>query len=122
VGGKPCSYLFGRAGGVLGAFFISGVLHDLGCWSLGRGTDIKSVSGFFLMNGIGIILEHTYKSITGKRVDGVAGWIWTHTWLIGWGSLLINAWFERGLAESRFWPQHFSLAFFVHKLLFPNVL
>lgn len=122
IGGKPSSYLFGRAGGVLGAFFISGVLHDLGCWSLGRGTDIKSISGFFLMNGIGIILERVFKAITGKRVDGIAGRIWTYVWLIGWGSFLISAWFERGLAECRFWPQDVSPAFYVHKLLFPNSL
>jgi len=122
IGGKPSSYLFGRVGGLLGAFFISGVLHDIGCWSLGRGTNIKGISEFFLMNGIGIILERVFKSITGKRVHGVAGWIWTHVWLLGWGGLLINAWFEHGLVECSFWPEHVRPAFYVHKLLFPNVL
>jgi hypothetical protein len=118
-GGTPLAYFFGKAGGILGAFIISGILHDLGCWGMGRGTDIRSISGFFLMNGIGIILERVYKSVTGKRVEGVVGHIWTCTWLIGWGSLLVDAWFERGLAASRFWPEHFSLAFHVHRFLFP---
>jgi hypothetical protein len=116
-GGIPAAYFFGREGGVLGAFLISGILHDLGCWGMGRGTDIKSISGFFLMNGIGIILEHGYKSVTGKRVGGFAGHIWTYIWILGWGSFVVDTWFQRGLAASRFWPVHFSPAFYVHKLL-----
>jgi hypothetical protein len=118
-GSTPLSYLFGKTGGILGAFLISGILHDLGCWGMGQGTDIKSISGFFLMNGIGILLEHVYRSTTGKRVEGIGGQIWTNAWLVGWGSLLVNAWFERGLAASRFWPLHASPAFNAHRLLFP---
>ena len=117
-GGKPFAYFFGKAGGVMGAFLISGILHDLGCWGLGRGTDPRKVLGFFLMNGVGLILESVYKSATGKRVGGVAGLIWTYIWVVGWGNLLTDAWFERGLATSRYWPPQSSPAFWVHSILF----
>ena len=117
-GVAPSAYFFGKAGGVLGAFLISGILHDIGCWGMGRGIDIKGISGFFLMNGVGIILEHFYKLLTGKRVEGIVGRIWTFSWLIVWGNFLVDAWFRHGLGASRFWPQYMSPAFNIYRLLF----
>ena len=117
-GGKPFAYVFGKAGGVMGAFLISGILHDLGCWGLGRGTDPLRITGFFLMNGVGLILEHVYKSVTGKRVGGVVGLIWTYIWVVAWGSILFDAWFEHGLGTNRYWPTQSSPAFWAHSMLF----
>lgn len=113
IGGKPLTYIAGRAGGVVGAFLVSGLLHDIGCWGMGRGTDFKSISGFFIMNAIGVIFEHLYKSITGKRVEGFTGWIWTFAWIVGWGSMLIDAWMSRGLAGSVFYPSSWRPSFLV---------
>ena len=118
-GGRPLAHFLGKTGGILGGFLISGILHDIGCWGMGRGPDFKSISGFFLMNGVGIILERVYKTLTGKQVGGFAGRIWTFSWLLIWGSLLIDAWCKHGLGATTFWPTHLSPTFHVHKLLFP---
>lgn len=88
----------------MGAFFWSAVLHDFGMWGLGRGTEFRSVGGFFLMMGVGVILEALFKKLTGLRVRGWAGWAWTMCWLAGWANLLIDAWARRGLIGSKFIP------------------
>jgi hypothetical protein len=103
----------------MGAFLMSGILHVVGSWGLGRGADPIKITGFFLMNGLGIILESLYKLSTGKRVGGIVGLIWTYIWLILWGNFLVDAWFERGLGTSRHWPLHVSPAFHVFNILFP---
>ncbi|KAI0266911.1 hypothetical protein BGY98DRAFT_1148178 [Russula aff. rugulosa BPL654] len=58
--------LFRRPGALVGAFAVSGVMHDLGMWGLGQGTEFRTVGGFFL---------HGY----GLRYS------------IGWGTLMIDA-------------------------------
>ncbi len=112
-GSTPLTYIAGRVGGVIGAFLVSGLIHDVGCWGMGRGTDFKSISGFFIMNAVGVILEHVYKSITGKRVGGFAGWVWTCAWLVGWGGMLVDAWMSRGVGGSVFFPFSWRPSFFV---------
>ncbi|EAU85562.1 hypothetical protein CC1G_06275 [Coprinopsis cinerea okayama7 len=102
VGSKPLHYFLGKPGIVLGAFLVSGVLHVFGLWGMGRGTEFWTVAGYFLLMGLGIVLEHIYKNITGKRVQGLVGWIWTLAWVVGWGNLLVDAWFRKGLGGSAF--------------------
>ncbi|TFK28200.1 hypothetical protein FA15DRAFT_634495 [Coprinopsis marcescibilis] len=104
VGAKPLYLIFGKPGIVAGAFLVSAVLHVFGLWGMGRGTEFWSVGGFFLLMGFGIVLEHVYKAATGKRVGGYAGHMWTIIWVVGWGNLLIDAWFRKGLAGSVFFP------------------
>ncbi|KAF8075119.1 membrane bound O-acyl transferase family-domain-containing protein [Lyophyllum atratum] len=113
LGGQPMSILFGRAGGVLGAFLISGILHNFGLWGMGRGTDFMRVGGFFIMNGVGIILEHTWRKLSGHRVAGWYGRVWTLAWLIGWGHILVEAWATRGLIGSTFLPQYLRLTTYI---------
>jgi hypothetical protein len=105
MGGKPLAFLAGRAGGVMGVFLISGLLHDLGMWGMGRGTEFQSVAGFFLMMGFGILIEGMWKNVSGKKVGGWAGWIWTMLWAIAWSNVLVDAWLRRGLAGSLFMPE-----------------
>ncbi|KAF9067196.1 membrane bound O-acyl transferase family-domain-containing protein [Rhodocollybia butyracea] len=104
VGGVPMTYMFGRIGGVLGTFFISGLLHDVGLWGMGKGSDAVCMIGFFIMMGFGVILEGFWRKVTGHRVDGWIGWIWMCTWLLGWLNLLVNAWAAKGLIGSLFIP------------------
>jgi len=59
-----------------GAFGASAVIHDLGMWGLGRGTEFRTVGGFFVLMGIGVILEHGFKGMTGRCVGGFWGWVW----------------------------------------------
>ncbi|KIY64317.1 hypothetical protein CYLTODRAFT_457309 [Cylindrobasidium torrendii FP15055 ss-10] len=84
VGGRPLSFITGRAGLVVGTFFISGVFHDLGYWGMHRGRGICCyTTPYFILNGVGCIVEATYKGITGKRVGGWIGRTWTVSWLVG---------------------------------------
>ncbi|KAF9524846.1 membrane bound O-acyl transferase family-domain-containing protein [Crepidotus variabilis] len=102
IGSNPFYIIFGKYGAILGAFVVSGILHDLGCWAMGRGTEPMRVSGFFIMSGIGCILEILFKTYTGKRVGGALGTIWAMTWLLLWGSRLVDAWALRGFIGSEF--------------------
>ncbi|KAF8905033.1 hypothetical protein CPB84DRAFT_1727385 [Gymnopilus junonius] len=104
-GGGPGFFFFGRIGAVMSAFLVSGVLHYIGLWGMGRGSDFFSVAGFFLLMGFGVLMELAFKSMTGHRVGGFFGWLWSMLWLLAWGNLLVDAWLIRGLAGSLFSPQ-----------------
>jgi len=103
-GGEPLTLLMGPVGGILGAFFVSGVLHTLGLWGMGRGGEFIKVTGFFMMHGVGVLLEYSWKQLTGSRVDGFFGRVWTLVWLVGWGNFLVDAWSMKGLVSSVFYP------------------
>lgn len=103
LGAKPLAYVFGRAGGAIGVSLLSEVLHDLNMWGLGRGIEWP---GFFVAMGVGIVLEGLWEKVTGKRVGGRAGWLWTMAWVAGWSNRLIEAWLKRGLAGKEIIPQH----------------
>ncbi|KAF9007609.1 membrane bound O-acyl transferase family-domain-containing protein [Cyathus striatus] len=105
IGAKPFTLLGGRAGGVIGAFYVSGLMHDMGMWGMGRGVDFRRVGGYFVVNGFGVLVEQGWKKLTGKKVGGMVGWIWTMLWVISWGNMLVDAWCSRGLAGSKFFPQ-----------------
>ncbi|KAI9463330.1 membrane bound O-acyl transferase family-domain-containing protein [Lactarius psammicola] len=100
-GAKPAARIFGRAGGVLGAFLVSGIMHDFGVWGAGIGTELSSVTFFFLMMGIGCVLEVVWKEKTGFKVRGPLGWLWAMMWMFFWGSWIVDAWARRGLIVSK---------------------
>jgi len=104
---RPGAALLGRPGALVGAFAVSAVLHDLGMWGLGRGTEFRTVGGFFLLMGVGAALEHGFKMVTGRRVGGFWGWMWTMVWTTAWGSLMIDAWARRGMIAADFSPYGF---------------
>ena len=103
-GAVPGGLLLGRPGALVGAFAVSAVLHDLGLWGLGRGTEFHTVGGFFLLMGVGAGGELGFRKLTGRRVGGLWGWAWTMVWTIGWGSMMIDAWARRGMIASDFFP------------------
>jgi hypothetical protein len=107
IGARPLTSLIGRAGGIMGAFFWSAILHDFGMWGIGRGTEFYSVGGFFLAMGFGCILEVLFKKATGMRVGGWAGWLWTMCWTIAWANPMMDAWARRGLVGSKFIPEEY---------------
>ncbi|KAF5373308.1 hypothetical protein D9615_007403 [Tricholomella constricta] len=109
LGGRPLSFVFGRVGAVMGAFLVSGIFHNLGMWGMGRGTEFLTIGGFFIMNGIGVILEHQWRITSGQRVGGWLGRTWTMMWVVGWGNILAEAWATRGLIGSAFQPQSMRL-------------
>lgn len=103
-GGNTLALFIGRVGAILGAFFVSGIVHAFGLWGLGRGGEFIKVIGFFVMMGVGILLEYSWKKLTGSRVDGFFGRVWTFVWLLTWGHFLVEAWSTKGLLGSAFLP------------------
>jgi hypothetical protein len=103
-GSQPGQALLGRPGALMGAFAVSGVLHDVGMWGLGQGTEFSTVGGFFLLMGVGAALERGFKQVTGRRVGGLWGWAWTMVWTISWGTLMLDAWARRGMIAADFFP------------------
>jgi Membrane bound O-acyl transferase family len=103
-GGDTLALFMGPVGSVLGAFFVSGILHTFGLWGMGRGGEFVKVTGFFMMMAVGILLERYWKNLTGSRVGGLLGRIWTLVWLLGWGNILVDAWSRKGLVGSVFFP------------------
>ena len=102
--GNTLTPFMGRVGGVLGAFFLSGVLHTLGLWGMDRGGEFIKVTGFFMMMGVGTLVEYSWKNITGSRVDGFLGRIWTIIWILGWGNIFVDASTTKGLVGTVFFP------------------
>lgn len=104
VGGQPLKRYLGRAGFVLGAFALSGILHEIGIQGMGRGADTLPGVVFFVMHGVGVVMEHAWKQATGRRVGGITGWLWTSSWLVLWGHVIVDAWARRGLLGAKFFP------------------
>jgi len=96
LGVRPFNYLFGRLAGPIGAFLVSGIFHEIELRSLGRGGNSVIQIGFWVMNGVGVVLEHVWRRTTGKRVGGVWGRIWMFGWLTLWGVPLVDVWAKAG--------------------------
>ena len=96
VGGVPLSYLFGRAGLILGTFLMSGLFHDIEIRAVGRGGNSLVEVGFFVMNGVGILVERAWAKARSCRVRGIYGWIWTFSWLALWGLPVVDQWAKSG--------------------------
>ena len=98
--GHPLSLVFGRAGLVIGAFLSSAVYHYVALYSLDPTSEPWRMIVGFMMMVPGIFAEPLFKQLTGRRVCGVAGWIWTTTWLVVWGSVVMDGFVRAGLFKS----------------------
>lgn len=96
LGGQPLNYVFGRLGGVMGAFLVSGIFHDIELRSGGHGGDSVALVGFWVMNGVGIVFERVWMRMTGRGVGGLWGRAWMVTWLLVWGLPTVNAYANAG--------------------------
>jgi hypothetical protein len=104
LGARPVGARLGRPGALFGAFAVSGSLHDFGMLGLGKKIEPRSVTGFFLLMGVGTALEYGFRQATGHRVSGLWGWVWSVVWTVGWGTMLIDVWTRSGLMASDFFP------------------
>ena len=104
-GYKPARAVFGPLGGVLGAFLLSGIMHDICIWPMARGTDFGKIGGFFVLSGVGVVVEQAYERVTSRKVQGFAGWLWAMSFLLATGNLLVDAWLTRGLIGSVVFPE-----------------
>ncbi|KIJ18063.1 hypothetical protein PAXINDRAFT_110500 [Paxillus involutus ATCC 200175] len=105
LGGRPFGYLFGRLGGIIGVFLLSGIFHEIVLRSLERGGNSLVVIGFFVMNGVGVVLERIWKRVCGRRVGGTWGWIWTFSWMALWGVPMVDEWAKAGWFGDETFPQ-----------------
>ena len=101
-GARPCGALLGRPGAIMGAFAVSAVLHHLCVWGLGNGHEFSTAGGFFLLMGLGAIMEIVFGNVTGMRVQGFAGWLWTMSWTLMWGTLMLDGWARHGMLANVF--------------------
>jgi len=108
-GARPGGMLFGKPGAFIGAFAVSAFLHHVGIWGIGSGTELITTWGFFLMMGVGAIMEVVYKQVTGMRVQGWTGWIWTTLWTTLWGTFLIDGWAKHGVFALVCFPDRFRV-------------
>ena len=92
LGGYPLSVIFGRAGMVMGAFLASAVCHHILLIVFTGNSELwRMVVGFGMM-APGILIEDLLKYVTGRKVQGLAGWVWTMGWLLWWGSTIADGW------------------------------
>ena len=117
IGAKPLAYVTGSRliGGCIGAFVVSAFLHYVALWGLGQGFDL-SLPLFFIMMGVGTILEGLWKA-TGRKAGGFAGWVWTIGWCIVWGAPMMDAWIRRGLIANTSMPEEIRIAKRIVKVL-----
>lgn len=113
LGSNPVRKMLGRPGAVMGAFVLSGLIHDWGLYGLGRRTDdsqsgfevMGPVGMFFVMMGVGVVLEGVWKEWLGwGKVGGWMGWVWTMAWTVWWGMGAVDEWARKGLSVAPF-PQ-----------------
>jgi hypothetical protein len=100
----PFEMLLGRMGLVFGAFFWSAVLHDLGMWGIGAGTNFTQTGGFFMLIAVGVCIESYWEQLTGRKVGGILGWFWTIAWMVPCGNVLVDGWMKTGLGGGETLP------------------
>lgn len=108
-GAKPCEAIvqkligngvLSRSAALIGAFTISGLIHEFGLW-FATSPDLSfRTTGFFVGQGLGVVLESTFSKLTGRRVGGWLGRIWMLLWLVAWGRLMIDSWLDKGVVDS----------------------
>lgn len=90
----------------MGAFILSAVIHDWGLYGLGGGTEFSTVGMFFIMMGVGVLLEGVWEEWFGMgKVRGWKGWVWTMVWTMWWAMWLVDGWARKGMIASDFIPE-----------------
>ncbi|KAG2071477.1 hypothetical protein BDR04DRAFT_1098255 [Suillus decipiens] len=94
LGGYPLSLLFGRAGGVMGAFLASGFMHHLALLAIDPSSEMWRMLLPFGMMGAGVVIERV---VAGNNTGGWMGWVWTMCWLMLWGNVMVDGWARAGM-------------------------
>ncbi|KAG8212916.1 hypothetical protein J3R82DRAFT_11271 [Butyriboletus roseoflavus] len=101
MGGYPLFFIFGRAGLIIGTFLASGVYHQIGLSSLDATSEPWRMLVGFGMMAPGMFAEDAFNRLTGRKVCGLAGWIWTMSWILLWGNVIIDGFVRVGLFRAR---------------------
>ncbi|POW15570.1 hypothetical protein PSHT_06977 [Puccinia striiformis] len=120
-----------RLAGILAAFTISGLIHEAGkrglrendqsayqlststtfsggrpfpsgVWTAGPIDPKFKTTIFFISQGVGVCLENTFKTFSGRKVNGILGRIWTFSWLIYFATPMVAIWFVSLAASSQY--------------------
>ncbi|KIK92097.1 hypothetical protein PAXRUDRAFT_148075 [Paxillus rubicundulus Ve08.2h10] len=97
LGGYPLWLLFGRVGGIFGAFFASAIFHHISLITLNGQLELWRMIVSFEMMALGIIIERAFRQWTGRKASGLVGWVWTMAWLLLWGNLMTDGWARSGM-------------------------
>ncbi|KAF8836145.1 hypothetical protein BDN67DRAFT_974581 [Paxillus ammoniavirescens] len=97
LGSYPFSLVFGRVGGVFGAFFASAVFHHIALISLNGQMELWRMLVSFGMMALGVVGERAFRQWTGRKVGGLVGWVWTMGWVNLWGALMVDGWARAGM-------------------------
>ena len=100
LGGWPLSIIFGNVGFIFGSFLASGIFHNVIVRMHNDSVEMWCMLFSFGMMGVGIVLEDVFASLTGRRVGGWKGWLWTMAWLLVWGSLIVDGFARGGMFAS----------------------
>jgi hypothetical protein len=106
-GARPGGALYGKPGALMGAFAVSAILHHIGFWGAGKGTEFVTGGGFFLLMGVGTIIEWGFKRVTGLQVRGWLGWSWTMLWTTLFGTFMFDGWARHGAFAIEYFPDGF---------------
>lgn len=95
LGSKNISKCFG----IIGAFAVSGLMHEYGIRHAILTADQPSTYPsftFFLISAFAIIAEYVFHFLTGKKVNGNFGRIWAWSVLILSGIPMTQHWLDKG--------------------------
>jgi len=81
----------------MGAFAVSAIIHHVAVWGAGNGSEFSTAGGGFLLMGLGVVMEVEFKKVTGMRVQGFSGWLWTMSWTLVWGTFMLDGWARHGI-------------------------
>ena len=118
LGGHPLSFVLGRTGIVIGAFLASAVIHHMSLVVLNSQVEFRWMLLGFGMMGPGILAERAFYQLTGKRVGGVVGWVWTMAWVLLWGNMIVEGFARAGMLScSSFVDSSFPMRISVQRLV-----
>ncbi|KAF9237751.1 hypothetical protein BU15DRAFT_75742 [Melanogaster broomeanus] len=101
LGGNPLSLVFGSGGRILGGFLASGVWHWIMILPFNAGVELWRMMLPFGMIGVGAVGERIFLHWTGRRVEGLTGWVWATIWSTLWFNLAVDGMPERGRLGTR---------------------
>lgn len=111
-GALPFLKMFGGYGpmttkiaGLAGAMLCSAAMHEIALVAITKIDWTFVTTRMFIGQGIGIVLETVYRKLTGKKVGGPFGFLWTLAHLVLWGKPCVEVWVSHGLGKSGV-PRH----------------
>lgn len=90
--------LRGRTTQFILVFTYSALFHVLAHLAMDPVPSSAKVGGFFILSGLGCAAERLFRRATGRRVRGLAGWVWTWAFMFAKGRMCAEAWMDAGFA------------------------